>query len=471
VKKTYRHAELILVICFFMLLFPVAIQADPVRRISEQKALTLDECIALALDRASGIKKAEYNLGLTGEEILKNYGQFLPKISVNASYTPVSESTTFLPEGSSAATTSSERIDIGVSASLNLFNGFADYAALKSSINRMHSAELTLSRARQTVAFDITQAYYRILLDRELLSVAEKNLEASESLLQLSRRQFETGLKPLTDVLQQEAETANSRLAVIQAEEELRQSRIELQKRMQTDPLSDIDIQTIPPEQLKGLVPSVSADSLIAAALQNRADIESAALESKAAKWDITRSSSARWPSFDVSLSYGTNAYPYYDGRVAGRDIPPLDDQLTDQTNYSVTLSMNWPMFDGFLTRYGVEQSKTAYLTRKLDQSDLERSVILDIKLAAGNYNTAYRQISAAEKNLVAAEKAFETVKRTYELGAATFVEVNSARAAFAAARSEYKRALYNLALQQAVLEYTTGTHPIQSNLEYPDYK
>ncbi|HED30999.1 MAG TPA: hypothetical protein ENN50_04810 [Prosthecochloris aestuarii] len=120
-KKPYRHAELILVICFFMLLFPVAIQADPVRRISEQKALTLDECIALALDRASGIKKAEYNLGLTGEEILKNYGQFLPKISVNASYTPVSESTTFLPEGSSAATTSSERIDIGVSASLNLF--------------------------------------------------------------------------------------------------------------------------------------------------------------------------------------------------------------------------------------------------------------------------------------------------------------------------------------------------------------
>ncbi|HED30998.1 MAG TPA: TolC family protein, partial [Prosthecochloris aestuarii] len=286
----------------------------------------------------------------------------------------------------------------------------------------MHSAELTLSRARQTVAFDITQAYYRILLDRELLSVAEKNLEASESLLQLSRRQFETGLKPLTDVLQQEAETANSRLAVIQAEEELRQSRIELQKRMQTDPLSDIDIQTIPPEQLKGLVPSVSADSLIAAALQNRADIESAALESKAAKWDITRSSSARWPSFDVSLSYGTNAYPYYDGRVAGRDIPPLDDQLTDQTNYSVTLSMNWPMFDGFLTRYGVEQSKIAYLTRKLDQSDLERSVILDIRLAAGNYNTAYRQISAAEKNLVAAEKAFETIKRTYELGAATFV-------------------------------------------------
>ncbi|RNA64698.1 TolC family protein [Prosthecochloris sp. ZM_2] len=423
--------------------------------------LTLDECIHIALEQATDIRRAEYNRELRGAEVLKNYGQFLPSISVNASYTPVSISRSYSTVSPpTVLKTSTETLSLGVTTSLNLFNGFRNYADLQGSLQRKDASELTLARAQETIVYDVTQAYYQVLLNRELLRIARENLSASEALLQLTRRQYEIGLKPVTDFYQQEAETANSELAAIKAENTLRQSRIALQKRLQSDPREEVRIEQVPPEQFRELDTPVAADNLVQTALDRRRDLQGASLETGAAKWDITSAASSRWPSLDLSFTYGSNAYPQ-------NSLPPVDEQLSDLTSYSLVLSMNWNLFDGFLTGYGIEQAKTAYLNRMLDEDDLRRTIVLDLRLAAGDYNAAREQITAAENTLRAAEKAFETVERKYELGAATFVEVNAVRASLVTARSEKAQALYNLALQKNILDFLTGSRPIPTTLTY----
>lgn len=433
----------------------------------EKRLLTLQECVEIALQNSSSVKKAENAFRLQGSDLLKSYGQFLPKVSASAGYIPLSVARAYSdPESGSVSTTRTERVDLSLTTTLNLFNGFKDYASLQSALNLREAAGFSLSRARQTIAYDVTQSYYQVLLDTELLKIERENLSSSNDQLQLTKRQYEVGLKPVSDYYQQQAETANSELAVIRAENNLRASRLELLRKLRLDPAEEILAADIEKATLTSLPRSVDRDSLVTLGIANRKDLQSAVLTAEAAKWGVTGASAQRYPKLDLAFSLNTGGYPYY---TASADVPPssyafppLTDQLSDLLGYSLSLTVNWSIFDGFLTRYNVEQAKVNYLNQGLDAADLEDDIAIDIQLAVDNYSAGFTQIETAKHGLRAAEKAYETVKKKYDLGAASFVEANAAKAALVRARSEYSRATYNLALQKNILDFATGTHPVE---------
>ena len=189
--------------------------------VKEQK-LSLTNCIEIALNNASSAKKASYDLDLQGADVLRSYGNFLPKLSFSTSYTPYALSQTytqFYPDAPPfKIKTETESVNLTLTTSLNLFNGFSDYASLQSALNKKRAAEYSLSQARQTIAYDVTQYYYQVLLNRELLNIAREQLLSVKDQLTLTDRQFQIGLKSMTDRYQQQAAAAESGLAVIQAE-------------------------------------------------------------------------------------------------------------------------------------------------------------------------------------------------------------------------------------------------------------
>ncbi len=433
-----------------------------------ERTLTLRECVQIALENASAVRKAENALRLQGSDLLRSYGRFLPKVSVSADYTPSSVSKAYAGSpGGAVTSTDAESVDLALTTSLNLFNGFRDYSSLRAAMNRKDAAKFTLSRARQTIVFDVTQSYYQVLLDRELLRIARENLSSSRDQLQLTRRQYEIGLKPVTDYYQQQAETAKDELSVIRAENALRKSRLELLRRLRLDPAGNIDVATAGTDSLSNLSRPIDRDSLVTAALAARTDLKSARRAEQAAKWEVARAAGARYPTVDLSFIYASGGNPYLATSTPGvpetvYDLPPLSDQLSDLAGYSLRLSMNWTIFDGFLTRHAVEQAKVSYLNEGLDTGDLEHDIVIDVQLAADNYTAAFKQIETAEQGLRSAEKAYETVRKKYDLGAADFVEASTARTALVTARSDRAQAVYNLALQKNVLDFTAGTTPIE---------
>ena len=431
--------------------------------VREKKQLTLRECVEIALVNSSTVKKAEHAVRLEGSDLLKSYGQFLPKLSVSAGYTPVSLTRTYSDlSARSIAKTQTERVDLALTTSLNLFNGFQDYASLRAAIKRREAAGFSLFRARQIIIYDVTQAYYQVLLNRELLKIARENLSSSRDQLQLTKRQYEIGIKPVTDFYQQQAETADNELTVIKTENNLRQSGLELLRRLRLDPADEITAADIPVDSLLDLPLHLDRDRLVSQGLANRKDLQSSTLSTNAAQWDVTRAAAQRYPQLDLTFSLNTGGYPYYtttaDVPPSSYAYPPFSDQLSDLVGYSLSLSMNWSIFDGFLTRYNVEQAKINYLNQGLDAADLKHDIAIDIELAADNYTAAFKQIETARQGLKAAEKAYETVKKKYDLGAASFVEANAAKAALVSARADYSQATYDLALQKNILDFATGS-------------
>ncbi len=423
--------------------------------------LDLDQCIAIAIERAASAENARNELKLSGVEVLKSYGQFLPTVTTRATYTPVNVSRSYSAASEQTFRTDSETASLSVSAALNIFNGFGDYASLRQALEGREAGRMSLERALQTIAYDVTEAYYQVLLDRELLKIAEENLETSRNRLTLTRRQYEIGLKPVTEFYQQQADTAQAELEVIRAEQRLFGSRIGLQKRLRIDPGTEVLIASVTAEDILPASPAAT-EALVDVALSSRPDLAGAARSSKAAEWGVVLARSTRWPSLDLQFTASTDGVNFYRDYSGTAVYPPLREQLEDGIDYSLGLNMNWTLFDGFLTRYGVEQAKVTQLRTLLAERDLRDDVVLDVRLAAGSLKAAIKQLATAEEGLKSALKAYASVMKKFELGAAGFIEAQNASASLVAARSEKTQAAYNVALQKSALDYATGRSPYQ---------
>jgi len=434
-----------------------------------QKKVSLEECIAVALENASTAKKAENALRLQGADILRSYGNFLPKISASASYIPYSVTRSYTDltgtgNLSEKIKTKSETVDFAITTSLNIFNGFRDYASLQAALKKEDAAQFSLSRAKQAIVFDVTQAYYQVLLNQEILAIARENLLSTKDQLTLTNRQFQIGLKSMIDLYQQQAEVANSELSVIQAENRLEQSTLELLRRLRIDPLTRLSLAPVPKTLFTTLPKKNDIRSLITEGLEKRPDLKGRELETRAAKWQITQYRGALYPKLDLSFNISTGGTESLRRSIGENTVdysyPPLLDQLENLTGYSVVLSMNWAIFDGFQTRYAIEQAKINYLNQRLDYDDLKSDIQIELQQAASEYSAASKSIESAKANLKAARSAYEGVKKKYDLGAAGFVELSTARAALFSAMSSLSQATYTLALQKNALDFATGNSP-----------
>lgn len=459
----HRQLFAIVTTSFLLLLSSYPLLAEPL-----QKRLSLKESISIALENASSLKKAGNLTRLQGADVLRSYGSFLPKLSVSAGYVPYSISRSysqFPTAGTETVKLKSERetLDLTLTTSLNLFNGFRDYASLQAALKNEQSAEFSLYRARQAVVFDVTQHYCQVLLNQEILAIARENLLTAKDQLKLSQRQFEIGLKSMPDLYQQQAETASSELAVNRADAQLERSRLELLRRLRIDPRTNLSLEPLPKETLSAEPLKPDIDSLIDLALKNRTDLKSQKLEADAARWQIRQAASSWYPKLDLNFNVSTSGVESLRQTYSGTppqeySFPPMADQLENSVGYSIVLNLSWAIFDGFQTRYNVEQARINHINQRLDYEDLQSDIALDLQQAVAEYKAAEASIESAKAGLKAAKAAYEGIKRKYDLGASGFVELSSARAALFNAMSTLSQATYNLVLQKNVLDFTSGT-------------
>jgi outer membrane protein len=434
------------------------------------ETLTLEKVIKIAIENAVATVQAKNNYELTGAQLLQAYGQFLPSLTISATYTPLNSNQrinpTTLPGGQvifplfGQQTTS---IGFSLNSSLNLFNGLADQAALQNAIHAKEGAGYTLKRAKQDIAFSVAQAYLQILLNQELLSIAQENLKASQERLRQLQEQTRLGARAIADLYQQEAQKAADELAVIRAENTLRNSKLALIRQARLDPAKEYKFE-IPPIDTALLGAEYQDEAkLIAAAQEQRADLKAAQENLTAASWSIAQARSTFMPALNLNFALFTNGFNIFNQSIDGNTIPnpvlpTVAEQLNKQISFNIGLQLSWTIFDRFTTNLRAEQSLINYRNQELQYEDLKIRVVAEVRQALGDYQAALKQLESTSKGLLSAKQAYETIQKRYEVGSATFVEVAAAQAALVRAQSDRAQALFNFTFQKKILEYFLGS-------------
>ncbi|MCH8961504.1 MAG: TolC family protein [Bacteroidetes bacterium] len=156
------------------------------------------------------------------------------------------------------------------------------------------------------------------------------------------------------------------------------------------------------------------------------------------------------WPSVNFSIST----------RSSYNDLAPdsFSDQYFDRNrNSSVGLSLNFPIFDRFLTRNTVQQANIQLRNVQLDMEDMRQDVALQVRQAYLDYLTDEKRLDVTAKQFRASEQALEAEQERYNVGVSTLVELTQARATYEQSSSDKLEARYNFVFRKKLIEYYIG--------------
>lgn len=426
---------------------------------ADLRIITIDQAISIALENNYSLKQAKNELDLAEDLIFSEKADFLPSVSasMNGSRTTGQQ---FIFERFSEdldpfVDVSSQSISGGMNASINLFNGFNNILTLKSSQSNKESRTQQYERAKESVIFNTASRYLQVLLDKELLAIAEQNLETSTTQLNQVQAQVELGARPMVDLFNQEAQVANDELVVTQRENTLSLNSLLLVRQLEIDPLGAYDF-VVPDLTLNDLPwMDVNLRSLVNEALITRSDILSAEASISSLRYQMQVTKNSLLPTLRASAGVSSRYSDQYS--IGGNEVSFSDQFFDQQVNRSLGLSFSLPLFNNWNRIYSIQSAEVQLKNAELNLDNSKMQVFQEVSQAYNDYSSYVKQLDASEKSLIASERAFQTQQERYNLGASTLIELTQAQSAFVSAQSSYTQALYNLIFQEKLLDFYLG--------------
>ena len=430
---------------------------------AKQINLTLDQAVATAIQNAISVQKAKNDVESSGVQLMQAYGQFLPNLGILAGTNEafgtsfVTATSPFVVQGQSYGA------NLQVSSSINLYNGKGDIASLKAALARKSASSLSLERAKQQIALDVTQSFLQIVLDHQIVQFAEKNLSYSRERQSQLETLTRVGTKNKVDLFRQQAQTSADEYYYINSKNHERNSELLLLRKLRMEFDSNYTFVEPSHEDInKRLSYPNDEGQLVKMALANRPDLSASEVLVNAASWDIKSARAQYLPHLDFAVGALSSGREFQYLNVNGVNAEPanqspLSNQLGNQISYSLGLTLTWNIFDRDLTKANIARATVNESNARLDFSDRRNQVINEIRQAYGDIQTAKKQIESTQSGLFSAAKAFDLIRTRFELGSANFIDLITSQGALVQAQSLHAQSRINYDLQVQVLKTVIG--------------
>jgi outer membrane protein len=331
--------------------------------------------------------------------------------------------------GQSWADRNTYAADAGVAVSLNLFNGFEDDASYEGARHELSSYAYEEVRQEQQVIFDTVSAYLNVVKQMREIDIARENLAYNSQKEKEIKAFYDVGKIPVTDLYQQQAETAGARSDLIVAENTLKVAILELANLMGLGDFDGVDAK-MPEIDFSVVATELNINGLIQIAFQTRADLLALEKSVSAKNAGVREAKSGRYPVVDLNAGVTgayANQYDENSGSYTGRDN--LDSY--------VGLNISLPIFDKHLTRIRVGQAQIDKQTAILSLEKLKDQIRVELGEAVADYQTACEAIKVAETRLFYTDKALDSADHRYKVGKSNLTELIQIRSDLVEARSK----------------------------------
>ena len=414
--------------------------------------LTFREAIKIALDNNVAIKQQQNNLRSATTSRTAGLLQLGPSVEIQGNLGR-NDGNSFNQQEGRVVNGVVDFTNVGLRTSMPLFQGLSRVNDLRAAKSGMDAQIEMVERTRQDVMQLVTSQYLQCLLDRELVKIAEGNLETQQQQLELVNAQVESGSRAEADISSQQFQLKSAELALLRAKNALRNDKTILAQTLQMDPQLNFTLAE-PDWEINKFENYDTVESLYGIALANRSDLESIKYSAAASKYNYRSAKGGYFPSVFAFFNYGS-AYNY----IHGSENRSFDQQFTsDNIQKTYGLSFTIPIFNGFATRASVVQSRVNYENRELEAANMINTVKSEVIRARQNLNDAVVAYSTAEVQLESATMANDLGSQRYELGISNLAEYTLTTQNYTQAQVDYASARYTLMFQELLLNYALGT-------------
>lgn len=418
---------------------------------SQNKKWTLRECVDYAIEHNISIKQSE--LDVTQSEINKRdaIGNFLPSLNASASHT-WSIGLGQDPVTFDAVNSTTKNLSGGIGSGIDLYTGLRRINQLHRSNIEKLAASYRLDKMKDDISLFVANSFLQILFNKEQLKVIMSQQNVSNQEYQRTKDLVDAGALPKGDLLEIQATIATQEQQIVNAENAVLISKIQLAQLLliedyETFDIIDVDYQ-VPPSNIM----NESPDAIIAKAKETRYEIKIAEANTEIAEYNLKMAKGSLQPSLSGSYNFGSN---YFTSQLF--DTPDFETQMTDNKNHNFSIRLNIPIFNGFATRNNIKRNQVGFERSKnaLEQANLDMET--SVYQAYNDTKGALKAYEAAQKTLIAREEAFNYSKERYSVGLLNAFDYNQSQNRFEAAQSEVIRTKYDYIFKLKVLEFYFG--------------
>lgn len=446
---------------FNTLLLSVLILVGTINAQPTPQRITLEDAVRIALENNISLKQRENLMIVQDANVTAARANFLPNLNASIGGQQ-STGRQLIQETLEYDDRTTKEISGQLSSNVVIFDGLRNINNLRSARSTRLTAEENLERFRENVIFNTASSYLGILLNEELLTIARQNLEASQQQLEQVRAQVEVGMRPMVDLYNQEAVVANNEFQIVERENALNISKLQLISILSMDPVQEYEFVTPGVDESNLEVKNFSLHELIERAMRERSDLKAASTQIEVSQYNLRSARGAYLPTVSLSASLSSR----YRDQVLDIEtggIMNFFDQFTDvNRSYGFGFNVSIPIFSRYVTPRQVQISKIDYKNALLDLEAKKLEIYQEVRQAYNDYLSTAKQLETTERALLASSKAYETEQERYRVGASTLIELTAANAEFVNASSNRVQAVYRFVFQERLLEYYLGLITIE---------
>lgn len=414
---------------------------------SQPLTLSRSQCIQIALQDNPIVKIADWEVKKIDYAKKETLASVFPSIDFTGAYQRSIELQTirmdFGGESQSLKMGSDNTWNLGFSASLPIIAPSL-WKAISISDTQILASLEDARASRLDLVNQINKAYYALMLAVASKDVVKQNYDVALFNADLFKKQFENGTASEYDVLRSSVQVKNIEPELLQADIALKQCQLQLKVLMGIS----TDVEILPDIFIGDLSEDMWAyPSDADTSLSDNTSLRSLEIQKKLLSQNVTLKKFAWFPTLGASFNLSWTSLS---------NGSPFRNQQFNPYSY-VGLALSLPIFSGGSKLYGLKQAQVQLKEIDLQKDYLLNSLNMQVDLAIDNINREAAQIASSKESVAQAKKAYQIMQKSFEIGAASYLELRDAELANTSAQLAYFQAIYNYLVSSSELDTLLG--------------
>lgn len=424
--------------------------------LSAQEPWTLERCISYAMDNNLQIKRQELSTKISKSNYVQSILAVTPDLNGFGRHNISSGKTVNLEDYTYINTTFYDGYG-GAQTNVSLFNGFQTVNSISQNKYSLLSSIQNVEKARNDITLNITVGYLQILLDTELLKIAENQYDVSRQQVERTSRLVELGKISRGQLFEIQAQAATDKLNVTIARNNLHMSHLQLAQFLDLQVADSFAIFIPENLEVNESMLLTPVDEIFAYAEVNLPEVRSAEYNLKSMKKALAVARGQRSPNLSlVGILYS---------RYSELAVDPLDpvstyslsSQLNDNFYKQVSIVLNIPIYNNFTAQNRISTARIHMLDAGIQLEQARNALYQQIQQAYADAVASHEKYLSATEAVSSAEEAFSYTQQKYELGSASSMDYNVAKNNLFKSKGELMQAKFEYILRTKILDFYMG--------------
>lgn len=372
-----------------------------------QEKLNRDVCRKLTLSYNQDVKSA--NLETQSATAIKEASgkDYLPRFDLSASYSYTGKPYVM----QNVFTTQDHKYDVNASVLQEVYTGgrLSSLYSLNESIENIAQENIRFTEAELILLTD--DSYWRAVTNFENLTVSQLYLETIQNLYQVIEDKLNAEVVSKNDLLLTEVRLNDAKLSLLESENKLAISKMELNRLIGYKITKPISFEQIVPLE----VDQLDFEAMVERAINNRPEIKMQLQRVEAGKHNSDLTASKYLPQIFV----GANTW---------WGIPSPDLTTDPEINYSLFGSVSFPIFLWGKSSLEVQSQQLITDSQKEQYQKLEEIVTLEVETSKYTFFESEKRVELTYTSLKRADENLDIMTIRYIEGLSPILEVLDAQ-------------------------------------------